>query len=231
MTTSAGNQKASQADGLPATDKQATRPRSRGRLSPADTAALEANLLNIALQEFLQYGYGAASTNRIIQTARISKPTLYARYPTKEALFRAVISEQIKRLAPAAFFQPGTQPPSLKQGLTDFANHLLRFSLQGDLRALDQLIYSESRRFPELGAAAAERTALGIRRVSDFIRECATRDGIPCSNPDAIAEAFIFMIRGWYANIILTNQQVSVTQREHWVERIVHALLSSRHEW
>lgn len=188
-------------------------------------------MLAIALQEFMQYGYGDASTNRIVQNARISKPTLYSRYPTKEALFRAIISEQIERLAPSTSLQSDSGPLGLKQGLTSYANHLLTFSLQGDLRGVDRLIYSESHRFPELGAAAAERTAMGIKRISAFIRECTARDGIACTDPDAVAEAFIFMIRGWYVNIILTNQTVSAEQRERWVERAVHSLLSSPQEW
>ena len=87
-------------------------------------------------------------------------------------------------------------------------------------------IYSESHRFPELGAAAAERTALGIARISDFVRNCARNAGRSCSDPRGIAEAFIFMIRGWYVNVILTNRDVPAAERESWVKPVSYTHLT-----
>ena len=188
-------------------------------------------MLEAALGEFLQHGYGGASMTRIVHAAGVSKTTLYSRYPSKEELFRAIVSAQIERLSPSASLRSDAGPLALEQGLISYANHMLKLSLQGDLLGVDRLIYSESCQFPELGAAAAERTELGIRRISGFIRECAVSDGIPCRDPKAIAEAFIFMIRGWYVNVMLSNRKVSSAQRENWVKRAVHSLLAARSDW
>jgi AcrR family transcriptional regulator len=210
----------------------AARPkRSRGRPTSEDAVVIERKLLELGLREFLQHGYGGASMTRIVQAAGVSKTTLYSRYPSKGELFRAIVYAQIERLSPSASLRSDAGPLALEQGLMSYANHMLQLSLQGDLLGVDRLIYSESCQFPELGAAAAERTELGIKRISGFIRECAIRDGIPCRDPKAVAEAFIFMIRGWYANVILGNRKVGPAQREHWVKRAVHALCSDRSDW
>lgn len=205
--------------------------RSRGRPKPGDVAAIESRLLEIALQEFLQYGYGEASMTRIVEAAGVSKTTLYSRFPAKDQLFRAIIYQQIDNLAPSAVLQSGTEPLDLARGLKSYANHMLELNLEGDLLGVNRLIYSESHRFPELGAAAAERTELGIRRISSFIRACAEADGLPCKDPDGVAEVFILVMRGWYINVMLINQDISVTQRELWVERAVQTLLRGREHW
>jgi TetR/AcrR family transcriptional repressor of mexJK operon len=214
------------------TEKAKLKPaRSRGRPRPEDVADIESKLLDVALQEFLQHGYGGTSMTKIVKAAKGSKTTLYSRFASKEALFRAIIHEQINHLAPSAWLKSEAGPLDLEQGLNSYANHMLQLSLEGELLGVNRLIYSESHRFPELGAAAAEKTELGIKRIAGFIRECAAADKIPCRDPDGVAEAFILMIRGWYVNVMLTNSKVSTARRETWVKRAVRTLLSARKDW
>ena len=188
-------------------------------------------MLAVALREFIAHGYGGASLSRIVKSAGVSKTTLYARYDSKEQLFRAIMHNEIQRLDAATALQPGGQRPELEEGLRSYANHMLRLNLQGDLLAVNRLIASEAHRFPEVAAAAAERAKLGIRRISAFIRECAVADRLPCKDPEAAAEAFIFMLRGWHAHAMLLNGKVSSGHRQRWIARTVHALVASRGEW
>lgn len=209
--------------------KPATRP--RGRPRPEDIEAIESKLLEAALREFLEHGYGDAAMARIAQAAGGSKTTLYSRYPSKEDLFRAIVFDQIERASPQATLRSDDGPLGLEQGLKSYASHMLEHSLQADSLGVNKLIYSESYRFPELGAAAVEKTNLGIKRITGFIKECAVRDGVPCRNPEAVAKTFIFMIRGWYVHMLLINQDVSAAEREEWVEQSVNTLLLSRKDW
>ncbi|MGG7175952.1 TetR/AcrR family transcriptional regulator [Clostridium paraputrificum] len=48
-------------------------------------------IINIALEEFAQHGYQAASTNTICKNAKISKGLLYHYYSSKEALYLEVV--------------------------------------------------------------------------------------------------------------------------------------------
>ncbi len=205
--------------------------RSRGRPRPEDVADIEDKLLSVALQEFQDQGYGAASVTKIVKTAGMSKTTLYSRYPSKELLFRAILKRQIERYSPWASLGVDTGPLNLEQGLKAYANSTLKLSLENDELAVNHLIYSEIHRFPELGVAAAERTEIGIKRIADFIRRCAVAENIPCKDPDAVAEVFIHMIRGWYINVMLSKRSVSDAQRKQWVERAVRTLLLDRSHW
>jgi hypothetical protein len=108
---------------------------------------------------------------------------------------------------------------------------MLDLSLKGDLQHINRLIYSESHRFPELGAAAAERSRLGVSEIAAFIERCAVQDRIPCKDPEAVAEAYICLTRGWYADAMLRGQVVPPGEREQWVRRVVHILVSSRRDW
>lgn len=205
--------------------------RPRGRPRPEEVEALESELLDVALREFLEHGYGGASMSQIVKVAGISKGTLYSRYGSKAELFRAIVLAQIERLSPVSALQADGVPLGLEAGLFAYADHMLATNLEGDLLGVNRLIYSESHRFPELGAAAAERTSLGTRRIANFIRACAEQDNVPCQDPDGIAEAFILMLRGWYVNAILTNSEVSAVQRQRWVRQAVHTLISGRADW
>ena len=208
-----------------------SRRRARGRPTLADAPAIERNLLGVALRQFVKDGYGATSMNTIARAARVSKTTLYSRYSSKDELFRAIMREQIDRIAGLMTPQLHDDHADLESGLRAYANSMIDLSLRGDLLHVNRLIYSESHRFPELGAAAAERTDVGVAQITDFIQLRAAMDGIPCRDPVTVAQVFIHLIRGWYVNVMLTNRPVSATQREDWVERAVRTLIGSRRDW
>ena len=205
--------------------------RGRGRPSSKVAAELEEHILNVALNEFLQHGYGGSSLSNIISSAGISKTTLYSRFASKSELFSAVLQLQIDSLAPEAILPVKARSYSIEKGLTAYAEHMLRRSLQPDMMGINRLMQSEAARFPELGIAASDRTQRGIKRIAEFIEQCATADSLPCRNPESVAEVFIYMIRGWYMNILLTGRKVSPAARKKWIKQSIHVLLSSRDEW
>jgi TetR/AcrR family transcriptional regulator, mexJK operon transcriptional repressor len=216
---------------LPQEDDDAAPRRSRGRPRLEDVAQIESRLLDVALKEFLAHGYGGTSLTQIVRAAGISKTTLYTRFSSKEALFRAIMHRQIEGFAAVAALRSPKGPLDMANGLRAYGNRTLEISLEGDLLQVNRLIYSESGRFPELGLAAAERSELGVEDVATFIRACAEAEGVPCRDPQAVAAAFIFMLRGWYVDVLLTNRQVSTRERQRWVDTAVHALMAGRTEW
>ncbi|KAA0594466.1 TetR/AcrR family transcriptional regulator [Azospirillum lipoferum] len=50
-----------------------------------------------AREVFLELGYAATSMDQVAQQARVSKTTLYTRFPSKEELYTAVISAECER--------------------------------------------------------------------------------------------------------------------------------------
>lgn len=205
--------------------------RARGRPRLEDTAAIEGRLLDVALAEFLAHGYGGASMRQIVRAAQMSRTTLYARYPSKEALFRSIMQRQIERLSAFAALSTANGVLGLEEGLESYADRSLAISLEGDGLMVNRLIHAEAHRFPELGAAAAERTELGVAQIAWFIRQRADTDGIPCRDPVAIARGFILMLRGWYVNVMLDNRPVAEDERRAWAKQATHILIAGRAEW
>lgn len=205
--------------------------RRRGRPTSDEVADIGKHLLDIALQEFLEHGYGGASLSRMVRKAGVSKTTLYSRFPSKEAMFLAIVERQIEGLSPAELLNSAAGPMGLEEGLRKYACHMLDESMKGELLGVNRLMYGESHRFPELGKAAARRTQLGITRIATFIDECAKREGFQCSDSQAVAELFILAIRGWYIDVMISHRKVSAKQRASWVDRALHVMLSSSSHW
>ena len=127
---------------------KAKKRRPPGRPKPEDVADIEDKLLAVALREFQEQGYGAASVTKIVKTAGMSKTTLYSRYPSKEHLFRAILKRQIERYSPWASLDVENSDFKLEQGLRAYASRTLQLSLESEELAVNHLIYSEIHRFP-----------------------------------------------------------------------------------
>src|ERR1700759_1011665 len=81
------------------------RPR-QGR-PPKDPAGdVKARILDAAQRVFLKKGYQGASLDEIAEVAPASKPTIYAHFPGKEALFTAVVGRTINGLTDFEGFTP-----------------------------------------------------------------------------------------------------------------------------
>ncbi|WP_395337378.1 TetR/AcrR family transcriptional regulator [Novosphingobium sp. BL-8H] len=213
------------------TTSRPTTPRAPGRPTLEEGAEIDGQLLDVALQEFLRHGYGGTSMTRIVKAAGISKTTLYSRYSSKEQLFRAIMVQQMDRALGATLVQLQISDTDLEKGLVAYADRSLDLSFQGSFLSVNRLIYSESHRFPELGIAAAERTQIGVGQIADFIVHCAAAQGRVPADPQAAAEAFILMLRGYYVNVMLTNRPVPRPARQDWIRRAVAAFIAGRDGW
>lgn len=147
------------------------RPKSTG-LSPAQTEQSRINaLLNTAAEVFLEQGYEAASTAEIARRAGASKQTFYARFPTKEKLFLAVINHRTSKL-PERFPLLFEQTWPVRDGLSAIANVLLYEILSPEHVALSRIVYMEATRFPEAARYLVERGPDRVRfSVANYLRK------------------------------------------------------------
>src|SRR5262249_40873179 len=66
-----------------------------GRPPKGLAGAVEERILGAASKVFLERGFEGASIEEIAEVARSGKPTIYARFPGKEALFTAVVMQRV----------------------------------------------------------------------------------------------------------------------------------------
>ena len=167
----------------------------------------------------------------VAQAARVSKTTLYARFPSKAALFRAIVAAQIESWDTGIYHTPIDDQGTLGETLLAYGDVVLRAGMTPDFIQLNRLLYSESGRFPELGSIAEARFKLGIQFVAGTIRTFAERDHVPCRDPLAAAEIFLTMLTGWCSTVVLTNRAVVPSERQAWLDRAVQGFLASRSIW
>ncbi len=111
--------------------------------------AKERRILDAALSVFAATGYSGASMDAIAAEARVSKPTLYQYFGSKEQLFAAMMLEKRDEML-GVFDNPS---PSLVRDLVDFAWHYAQTVMRPDLLSLARLIIGEAQRFPQIGRA------------------------------------------------------------------------------
>lgn len=210
------------------TTEVAARPRGRPRQEEA--AEIDNALLSAALREFLDKGFDKASMRSIALAANVHRSTLLGRYASKESLFRAIMTQQINRMAAVTFLEFQGKP-DLRRGLIAYANRALSYSLEGDYLEINRLIYASASRFPAVAAAAKRSSAVGVAQISEFIIRCAEADGVPCKAPERAAECFTLLLRGWYGYAIIGEQPVTTEEREAWVAHMVDILLAGRAAW
>lgn len=121
----------------------------------------QADILDAALSEFSEHGFEGARMEDVARRARVSKGTVYLYYPTKQALFEALVRRDIApRVALASLFLKGYDGP-LEPALMRIADMAGVAIQTGKLPIYPKLLIAEAGRFPDL-AAFYRREVVGV---------------------------------------------------------------------
>src|SRR6516165_8890772 len=120
-----------------------------GRPPKEFAGEVDARILNAARKLFLERGFEGASIDEIAEAARSGKPTIYARFADKRALFTAVVMHDV--LSSIAEFKAEVPTgANIEERLTNAASMLLHWGMDSERIALMRLAIAEARRFPDL---------------------------------------------------------------------------------
>lgn len=148
------------------------RPRKRVRLSPA--VRIE-QILDAALVEFSDHGFGAARMENIAKRVGMSKAGLYAHFSGKEAIFEALLEKILAPDFPNEVWlrQDGR---TLEQVVDEYMDEI--YCTIGDPKALAvlRLVVSESGRVPQLMQKWRTDLLRHIEEQQCIINQC-TSDG------------------------------------------------------
>jgi TetR/AcrR family transcriptional repressor of mexJK operon len=178
---------------------------------------------------FYEQGFEETTMDAVAHRAAISKGTLYARFPNKADLFRAVIETQVERWSDAATRSAPTPPGTpLDTALRLYGMSILAAAGGPEARALERLVAGAAERFPEL---AAQFDAVGFGRgvalVSALLRR-ESADGAGPADPGQAAKIFIAMIMGWPRNGVDADD---LAGRALYVEQAVAIFMQGRSRW
>lgn len=136
---------------------------------------MERRILDAARRAFLEKGLAGASLDEIARLARAGKPTIYARFPSKEALYVAVAMRNVAEVIESEIHLP--DGVHVEERLVKLGVAMLRSALTDDHIGVMRLGISEARRFPDLAnqvhRMASER---GIAAVTRLLSEAAHAD-------------------------------------------------------
>jgi AcrR family transcriptional regulator len=166
------------------------RPARRSGRPPRQFAGeVEARILDAARRVFLQRGLAGASIDEIAALARAGKPSIYARFADKEALFEAVVMRNVA----AAIERFGSNVPAgatIDERLANLGATILHWVLTANIDLM-RVAISEGRRFPNLASnvhhMARQR---GEEVVARLLSEAALSDPlgvVPAFAPERLA--------------------------------------------
>jgi len=153
-------------------------------------------ILSGAQHLFLTQGYAGTSTDAIAKAAGISKETLYAYYPNKEALFAAVLQHLVDVLADEQFAEIEqtmlVSGETFRQALIDLAQRIIRSAMQPDYLALVRIIIAESTRVPQLGTMFRSSIPMrGLAYLSGLLEHARDRKLVEFEDVEVAARMFI----------------------------------------
>jgi AcrR family transcriptional regulator len=163
---------------------------------PKDLAGdVKARILDAAQRVFLKRGYQGASLDEIAQAAPASKPTIYAHFPGKEALFEAVVARVIEGLTDFQGFAPKGR--SVQDKLASLGTEVVERFIEETI-GITRATIAEADRFPALSRQVHEhgrdRAAAAVSHIlNDATHKLSRGAKGPFGPKRSIATAQIFM--------------------------------------
>lgn len=145
----------------------------------------------VAARSFMDSGYAGTTMSGIAATLGGSKGTLWNHFPSKEALFAAVLDRMTNdyRQRLQQILDPGEE---VADTLRHFCVSLLEKVTSPDAIALHRLVSSEAGRFPEMGNIFYQHAPLQTRsHLAAYIAGATDRGQLSAPDPGMAARALM----------------------------------------
>lgn len=191
-----------------------TRPRA-GRPTKEQAEARHAELLDAALDHFLDRGFEQATIEAIATSVNMTKRTVYARYSDKASLFLAAVHRAIDRVIVPKGSLERLEKDDLESTLIAVARLRLKQMMTPEGIKLQRIINTESYRFPEIFMQAYERGAGPIVAfVARQLRRHAVPGSVAHSDPEMAGAAFMSQVIGGPVRYAVSGNFLSERQIE-----------------
>ncbi len=151
----------------------------------------------------------------IARSAGTTKPSLYARFASKEELFRSVVAWATHR---SDWPLPEPEPPvldDLEGALVAIARSARHRALDPSMVQLTRIAIAEASRFPELARQTHQVGWPRQKFVVQLLRQHAESGAIVAEHPEILAEHFLAMVAGMPARLASLNVQRDEATQEH----------------
>ncbi|MDP4003357.1 TetR/AcrR family transcriptional regulator [Methylobacterium sp. NEAU K] len=206
-----------------------------GRPTREEAVRRDARIVEVATQLFIERGFDGTSIDAVAEVAGVSKPTLYARYRDKRALFEAVLNERVREwLAPLSAVAETqallAEPKDAATVLDELSRTLLARSLDPGAAALTRCIAAQALQFPDLAKLAYEEGWMrGVRAVGQLLDVLAAQGQIAVDDAEIAADLFLNLILGRSSKQALYGIEVDPEAQEKRRRAAVALFLAGVH--
>lgn len=168
-------------------------PTRRGR--PRDPERMQ-RVLEAAARQFIELGFARASVDAIAKASGISKMTIYSYFPTKEALFEAVVGKYTDVVF--ATLPPGAlDPHDPEAALTRIGSAFLALKRSDDVVGAFRTMFAAAGEHPDACAAFYRQGPEKlVRQVADYLRAADAAGSLSIGSPEAAADQFLALFLG-----------------------------------
>lgn len=168
-----------------------------GRPTREQAAQRHDELLDRALEVFLENGFERSTIDGIAAAAGMAKRTIYGLYPDKAALFEASVQRAVDRwLVPIETLR-AAETDDLEETLLAIGRIRLAGITSPAGVALQRILNAEGNRFPRLFRLLYEQgTMPALTFIAEVLARHAEAGVIEIDDPDVVGGAFLSMVVG-----------------------------------
>ena len=184
-------------------------------------------IITAATELFLDRGYDGTSLARIAEAAGVSKSTLFKQFPTKAALFEAIVAESWQRDADDDAARPRTG--DLRSGLTAIGRRYADLVGRPGMAALFRIVIAELPRFPELGRMQFQLGKLPyFTSVQQYLEAEHEAGNAEVPDAESAANQFLGMIANYvlWPRMLLTDWNPAASDINDAVDEAVRTMLA-----
>jgi TetR/AcrR family transcriptional regulator, mexJK operon transcriptional repressor len=186
----------------------------------------EEKILAAAVETFLELGYSGASMDIVAQRAHASKTTVYTRFPSKEALFSAMISAHCVQRGMGFDIEELVQLPP-DAALQRIGRNFLDLILSPEAVRMEQIVTGEAPRFPEVARIFYEAGPQRVRAlVARYLDEARARGLLAVEDPEFAARHFLMALKAPNCEEMLGLDALPPEDRDDFVARAVRLFLN-----
>ena len=197
------------------------KPNSRlGRPSKEESQRRHEELLDRALDIFLEYGFEETTITHISAVVGMSKRTVYNLYRNKDELFKAAVERAIDRYTIPTAALRALESESLEATLTAVAR-LRAENLKDPANIkLQRILNGQSFRFPDLFTSAFDIKGTGpsIDYLSELLERHSAQGTIEVTDTRRAAQAFLSMALSRTARMLISGNNLNQDDIEEQIQ-------------
>jgi TetR/AcrR family transcriptional regulator, mexJK operon transcriptional repressor len=169
--------------------------RRSGRPTRAEAVEIDRRIQAVAVESFVSNGFDGTTMEAVAAAAGVTRRTLYARFPDKEALFAAVVPLALATSVSGVELEVAEGP--LEDVLRSLARQIIARLVDPQAVKLRRFAMLESARLAALhGPAGAQVYFDSIRAIGDVLATHAELDGVESDDLQRASDLFVAMVAG-----------------------------------